>query len=289
MGERIVLPVIQHLLGGQNVSLISDLQGALAGAEGNGTPTTWEFANTSGLRIVFTGTFDVVNGIVDDGMVTGFDLFNGTVKVMTGSGYPLSDDAILKAHDAAIDDDYTVFYPTFFSAVREVGSAETDRMYGSTEEGKFLGMAGNDFLYGSIGNEVMKGGLGDDWLEGRGASDTLFGGEGADTFAFTYADKGNDPTAEFFVHRIKDFDPREDLIFLDVARFTAIDPGPLDKSEYGIGRRAGSKDEHFIFRKKTGDLFYDADGTGKIKKVLVAELDPGIKLKAHHFDAEFSA
>jgi len=89
-----VLPVIQHLLGGQNVSLISDLQSALAGVEGNGTPTTWEFANTSGLRIVFTDTFDVVNGIVDDGMVTGFDLFNGTVKVMTGSGYALSDDAM---------------------------------------------------------------------------------------------------------------------------------------------------------------------------------------------------
>ena len=32
-------------------------------------------------------------------------------------------------------DDYTVFYPTFFAEVREVGSADTDRMYGSTETG----------------------------------------------------------------------------------------------------------------------------------------------------------
>ena len=43
---------------------------------------------------------------------------------MTGSGYALSDEAILKAHDAAIADDYTVFYPTFFSEVRAVGSPD---------------------------------------------------------------------------------------------------------------------------------------------------------------------
>jgi len=281
------LPVIHHLVGGPNVSPISDLQSALAGAEGLGTTTTWEFADGAGNKVVFTGTFAVVGGVVQDGTVTGFDLFDGAVKVMTGSGYALSDEAILKAHDAAIADDYTVFYPTFFSEVRAVGSPDTDRMYGATEEGRFLGMAGDDFLYGDTGTEVMKGGLGDDWVEGRGAADKLFGDEGADIFAFTNADKNNDPTAEFSVHRIRDFDVGEDTIFLDVGRFTAIDAGPLDGSEYGIGRRADSPDEHFFFRKSKGDLFYDEDGTGSIKKVLIAELEPGLKLKADHFDADF--
>ena len=48
-------------------------------------------------------------------------------------------------------------------------------------------------------------------------------------------------------------------------------------------------DEHFIFRKKTGDLFYDEDGNGGVKKVQIAELEPGLKLKAYHFDADFVA
>ena len=195
-----------HLVGGPNVSPVSDLQSALAGAEGPAPRPRGSSPTAAGNKVVFTGTFSVVGGVVQDGTVTGFDLFDGAVKVMTGSGYALSDEAILKAHDAAIADDYTVFYPTFFSEVRAVGSADTDRMYGATEKGKFLGMAGDDFLYGDTGNEVMKGGLGDDWVEGRGAADKLFGDEGADTFAFTNADKGNDPTAEFSVHRIKDFD-----------------------------------------------------------------------------------
>ena len=221
--------------------------------------------------------------------MTGFDLYDGAVKVMTASGYSLSVSEILKAHDAAVADDYTIFYPTFFAEVRVVGSAETDHMYGSTETGRFLGEGGDDFLYGGPGSEAMKGGAGDDWVEGRGKQDKLFGNEGADTFAFTNADENNYPGAGFSIHRIRDFNPEEDTIFLDVARFTAIDAGPLDPSEFGSSRKAKTADQHFIFRKKTGDLFYDEDGKGGVKKVQIAELDKGLKLKAYHFDADFVA
>ena len=238
-------------------------------------------------RIVFKGSFTVVGGFVQSGTVTGFELYDKTVKVMVGGDYSLTVNAILKAHDAAVADDYTVFYSTFFAEVREIGSDETDHMYGSTISGKFFGEGGDDFLYGDVGNEVMKGGLGDDWLEGRGKQDKLFGNEGADTFAFTNADENNNPGAGFAVHRVKDFDPDEDKIFLDVGRFAAIDVGPLDASEFGVGRRAKSPDQNLVFRKKTGDLFYDEDGTGDIKKVQIAELEPGLKLKAFHFEADF--
>jgi Ca2+-binding RTX toxin-like protein len=284
-------PVIQYLVGGQNDSPLGNLQTALNTELPNPTATTWSFngGGMSSVRVEFTGSFDVVGGFVDDGIVTGFDVYVGTVKVMTGTGFALSDEAILKAHDAAKVDDYTVFYRTFFNQVRVVGSQDSDRMYGSTEKGKFFGMAGDDFLYGDVGSDVMKGGLGNDWVEGRGATDKLFGNEGADIFAFTNADKNNDPAAEFFVHRIRDFDVGEDTIFLDVGRFTAIDAGPLDKSEFGIGKKAKTPEEHFFFKKKTGELYYDDDGSGGIKKVLIAELDKGLKLKAHHFDADFVA
>jgi Ca2+-binding RTX toxin-like protein len=252
--------------------------------EGVATSTSWEFVDASGNRVVFTGTFEVVGGVVQDGIATGFEVFHGTTKVMTGSGYSLSDDAILRAAAAAQADDYTIFYPTFFKEVREIGSADTDHMYGSTKSGKFFGMGGNDFLYGGLGKEVMKGGTGDDWLEGRGKQDKLFGNAGADTFAFTSVEGLN---ASGAVHRIKDFSPGEDKIFLDAGRFTAIDPGPLDKSEFGIGGRAETRKEHILYKKSTGALFYDEDGKGGISKVQFAELKPDLKLKASHFEADF--
>jgi Ca2+-binding RTX toxin-like protein len=284
-------PVIQHLVGGQNASPLGDLQFGLTTEVPNATATTWTFTGPgmSTTRVVFTGSFIVLGGVVQDGVVTGFDVFVANVKVLTGSGYSLTDNAILKARDAAVADDYTIFYSTFFREVLEVGSADTDRMYGSTKAGKFLGLGGDDFLYGGPGAEVMKGGDGNDWVEGRGLGDKLFGNAGADIFALTNVDKNNDPAAVFAVHRIKDFDRKEDTIFLDAARFTAIDSGPLDKSEFGWGRKAETPEQHFVFRRKTGDLFYDGDGLGGAKKVLIAELDPGLKLRAHHFDADFVA
>lgn len=284
-------PVIRHLVGGPNVSPLSDLQIALTTEIPNATSTTWEFTGPgmSTTRIMFTGSFQVVGGFVQDGIATGFDVYVGNVKVLSGSGYSLTDNAVLGARAAAIADDYTIFYSTFFSRVREIGTPDSDRMYGSTEKGKFLGMAGDDFLYGGPGNEVMKGGAGDDWVEGRGGRDKLSGGPGADTFALTNVDRNNDPDAIFAVHRIKDFDRKEDTIFLDAERFTAIDAGPLAKAEFGLGRRADTRDEHFVYWRKTGDLFYDEDGSGKIRKTLIAELDAGLKLKAHHFEADFVA
>ena len=41
--------------------------------------------------------------------------------------------------------------------------------------------------------------------------------------------------------------------------------------------------------RRTGDLYYDEDGTSSIKKELIAELDKGLKLKPHHFEADFVA
>ncbi len=203
---------------------------------------------------------------------------------MTGSGYSLTVKQVLKAaFGAANEEDGSelAFYATFFGQVREVGTSGTDHMFGSTVKGKFLGKGGDDFLYGGPGRDVMKGGKGDDWLEGRGKADKLFGNKGADTFAFTAA---GDIDA---VHRIKDFKHRADSIFLDAERFTELDAGPLAKSAFAIGRKAEDAKDRIIYDKKSGDLFYDADGTGSTRKVKFAELDPGLKLKASHFDVDF--
>jgi len=283
------LPIIRHLTGGDDAVSAGDLQQALGGDQVAITPTTWEFADRSGHRVVFTGTFKAFGDVVQNGTVTGFELYHGATLVMSGTGYSLSDDAVLEARQGAIADDYTVFYPAFFARVREIGSALGDRLYGSTEHGKFLGMDGDDFIYGDAGRDVMKGGSGDDWIEGRGGTDKLFGNEGADTFGFTNADRNHDPGADFAVHRVRDFDADEDTIFLDAARFAALSAGPLAKAAFVSGQRAETPDQNIVFRRKTGELFYDEDGAGGARKVLFAELDPGLRLKALHFDVDFVA
>ena len=276
------LPVARHLVA--DAFPTSALESALRGSD-TGSTTTWEFSG-GGAKVVFTGTFVLDGGVVDRGTVTGFDVYKGDVKVMTGSGYLLTVKDVLAAASGAADEEdggYFAFYGTFFGQVREVGTSGTDHMYGSTVKGKFLGKGGDDFLYGGPGRDVMKGGKGSDWVEGRGKVDKLFGDGGSDTFAFTAAD---DIGA---VHIVKDFNDRKDTFFLDAGRFTELDPGPLAKSAFAIGRKAKDAEDRIIYDKESGNLFYDSDGNGSARKVKFAELDPGLKLKAHHFDIDFVA
>ena len=274
------LPVARHLKA--DIYPLSALQAALAGADDPGSNTTWTFRSGSKV-VVFTGTFSLDDdGFVERGIVTGFDVYDGDVKVMTGSGYSLVFGQIVDAAKGAADDEdggYLAFYGTFFGNVREIGTSGSDVMAGSTIKGTFLGKGGDDLLYGGPGRDLMKGGKGDDWIEARGAADKLFGNGGSDTFAFTASDMAA-------VQRVEDFSHRDDTIFLDADRFTALDTGPLAKSAFTIGRKAEDATDRIIYDRKSGGLFYDADGTGAAHKVKFAELDPGLKLKAHHFDVD---
>ncbi len=279
------LPQIHHLAGEPDFFPIANFQFALGGTQGPATGTTIEFADNSENKIVFKGSFTVVGSTAEGGTATGFDLYHGAVKLMTGSGYDLPYNLLLDAANAAELDHFTFFYSVFFSRVREVGSAMGDFMYGSMEKGKFYGNGGDDFMYGGPGKDVFHGGDGDDWLEGRGKLDKLFGDAGADTFAFTNADKNNDPAAEFAIYRVRDFSPGEDTIFLESARFPALVPGVLDHSVFGTGHRAETAEEHVIYRKSDGALFYDDDGAGGGKKVMIGELSPHLKLHASDFEA----
>ncbi|MEE1611331.1 calcium-binding protein [Microvirga sp. CF3016] len=181
------------------------------------------------------------------------------------------------------------------TGVTLTGTAGDDRYYGSRFNDSMKGEAGNDMLSGQAGNDAIAGGLGndnltggegsdnvagdagDDMLFGQGERDTLTGGDGSDAFVFDAAPMVGRAK---HVDRITDFNGRADKIYLDDAIFKGLSKkvGSLDlavridKKAFWKGNAAHDKDDRIVV-KSSGDVLYDADGTGKGKAVVVAKLD----------------
>jgi Ca2+-binding RTX toxin-like protein len=135
-----------------------------------------------------------------------------------------------------------------------------------------INLTGNELANTIVGNDGVN------LLDGKGGSDILVGRTGADTFAFTTAiGAGN-------VDRLLDFQGGVDKIALDDAVFTAIGPtGALNANAFVTGSAAADASDRIIYNNATGQLFYDADGTGAIAAVLIATLDGNPAIGAGDF------
>jgi len=123
-------------------------------------------------------------------------------------------------------------------------SAKSLKLTGGKKADAFTGGKGHDFLNGGLGN------------------DKLIGGEGQDVFAFTTKiGKGN-------IDRILDFSSADDTIQLSKAIFSKIQKGMLSKEAFHIGTKARDAKDRIIYNAKSGDVLYDADGTGKAYKAI---------------------
>lgn len=127
-------------------------------------------------------------------------------------------------------------------------------------------------VYGTSGDDVLNeggwvlGGQGNDAITGNAFSDTLIGGNGI----------GN-------VDAVTDFDFGEDRIQLDSGIFAGLRSGPLEAAAFTLDKNATTADHRIIYHAETGELFYDADGTGRIEQVKFAVLVPGAVLSADLF------
>jgi Ca2+-binding RTX toxin-like protein len=134
-----------------------------------------------------------------------------------------------------------------------------------------LSLTGNTFgqtLLGNAGDNRLDGGGGDDRLAGGLGEDRLTGGSGADTFVFdTPSGRGN-------VDHVRDFVSRDDGFQLDHAVFSRLAIGVLAPEQFKqLGPAKADADDRILYRQKTGELFYDADGSGRKEAVLIAVLD----------------
>ena len=123
----------------------------------------------------------------------------------------------------------------------------------------------------------MVGNEGANTINGGGGNDTLVGGGGADRFAFTTALGANN------VDSVVDFQVGADRIGLASDIFGAIGTS-VSAAAFVTGSAATTADHRIVFNQTTGQLFYDADGSGAGAAVLFAQLQPGVALTAASFE-----
>lgn len=177
------------------------------------------------------------------------------------------------------------------------GTAGNDTLAGGGGNDTLLGNAGNDVLNGLDGNDFIQGGTGADTLNGGAGSDRMSGNDGIDRVA---GGLGNDTIAggggqDFFVFAehgaanadaVSDFASGWDHMQLDSAGFAGIGADGRfsagdDRFHAAAGAGGGADaEDRVVYNTSTGQLYYDADGSGAGGAQLIATLQPGAALTA---------
>jgi Ca2+-binding RTX toxin-like protein len=143
------------------------------------------------------------------------------------------------------------------------GNKGQDWLVGDLGDDQLLGGAGKDHITGGMGNDVIVGGADKDWLTG---------GAGADQFAFHSWAQGIDIITDF---RSTD----GDRIVISAKGFgKGLKIGTLSENQFCLGSIAKDKSDRLIYDSATGNLFFDADGTGSAKQIQFATLPQGLSL-----------
>jgi serralysin len=175
---------------------------------------------------------------------------------------------------AAADSQITVFLQGGHSVIdlstRVAGAHSVNVQAGALTAGaKVTGSVNADSLDGSTFADVLAGG---------GGLDSLTGAGGDDTFLFKEAlVAGN-------VADVTDFAVGGDRIALSSSIFTQAGPtGGLSAAAFFAGAGALDADDRIGYDSATGNLLYDADGTGAGAAQVFGTLAPGLAVTAADF------
>jgi serralysin len=137
----------------------------------------------------------------------------------------------------------------------------------------------NDTLTGNGASQTLTGQGGADTIWGAGGTDTLWGATGTDAFVFREMGTAN-------ADRISDFASGSDKLHLDDAAFTAI--GAMGnfaaadlRFKANSSGTATDTNDRVVFNTSTGQLYYDADGSGSgAAAQLIATVQAGASVAA---------
>jgi Ca2+-binding RTX toxin-like protein len=143
-----------------------------------------------------------------------------------------------------------------------------ENISGSDFNDTLSGNSGNNFIQGQSGGDALIGLAGDDTLEGGVGLDMLTGGAGTDRFVYSVAPvAGNEDV-------ITSFESGTDKLHLDASQLTGFAVGgTLDPTAFVTGTAALDANDRIIY--DSGDVFYDADGTGGAAQVKIFTLSTG--------------
>jgi Ca2+-binding RTX toxin-like protein len=136
----------------------------------------------------------------------------------------------------------------------------------------------NDVLDGTTGGQNLTGQAGNDTLWGAAGVDTLWGGSGNDAFIFRETGSAN-------ADGIRDFSAASDKLWLDRSAMAAlgVDGNFAAGDERFAANSTGTAQDasdRVIFQTGTGQVWYDADGSGAGARQLIATLQSGATLSA---------
>ena len=153
----------------------------------------------------------------------------------------------------------------FLSGIENVIASEGDD--------SLTGNSGNNSLTGRGGNDTIVGLSGDDFFTGGMGADNLTGGAGSDRFIYLNASQGGDTISDFVVGT--------DKIAAVAAGFGGgLSAGELPEGSFVYGSSPTSSDQRFIFDDASGELFFDADGSGTAPQQLIATVGGESELSA---------
>lgn len=159
------------------------------------------------------------------------------------------------------------------AAIDATGNSVANTLTGNGAANSLAGLGGSDYL---------AAGAGTDRLDGGGGNDQMIGGAGGDQFVFASA-----LNAATNVDWIRDFSVADDTIVLDGAFFAAMSAnGPLSDAEFHTGSAAADADDRIIYNSATGNIYYDADGSGAGAQILFARVAIGLGMSAADFTVE---
>jgi len=148
------------------------------------------------------------------------------------------------------------------AAIDGTGNNQANSLFGNTGANKLQAAGGDDKIYGGPGN------------------DALSGGAGLDRFIF---DSALDGAAN--VDSIADFSSADDAIYLARSVFTTVRSGALSAAAFVQGSAAADGDDRILYDKASGQIFYDADGSGAGAALLFATVGAGTLVTAADFIA----
>lgn len=244
------------------------------------------------MKIVFKGDFTLTDGAVTGGTMTGFTMtMSGTTKLLKAKDFDVDAAALynaLLAYQANEEASDAVIELLANHPTKQVGSQYDDFLFDITVEtdnewannDTFNGKAGSDWIIGGLGDDILKGGKGNDLLSDSYGHNKMYGGEGNDVFSFVMT-SSEDYSA---VSKIKDFKAGKDVIGLTFyEEENALPYGYLGSQYFHKGKSATTADEHIIYDKSSGKIYYDVDGSGSEAQLLFAKVKAGTSLHADDF------